>query len=179
MVSSSRRNGNWSINGLGAEGPNHDLKKKLELFGQFVGDWEIYEARYKQPDGTWVRMKGEVHFGWILGGTAVQDVWIGCPEGSETLAVYGTTIRFYDPKIDAWRSTWISPIKGLVKVFIGRHVGDEIVLETKTVEGKPERWIFSEITLQSFRWRSEESKDGGKSWTLTEEMRIRRVHTAQ
>jgi hypothetical protein len=30
-----------------------------------------------KADGTWVKMKGEVHFGWILGGTAVQDVWMG------------------------------------------------------------------------------------------------------
>jgi len=30
-----------------------------------------------KADGTWVKMKGEVHFGGILGGTAVQDVWMG------------------------------------------------------------------------------------------------------
>jgi hypothetical protein len=177
MVHRSRRKQSRSIQGLEADGPDPDFEKKLMLFGQFVGDWEIHEARYKQPDGSWAKMKGEVHFGWILGGTAVQDVWIGRPEGSDTLTVYGTTIRFYDPKIDAWQSTWLSPIKGLVRVFIGRQVGKEIVLETKTAEGQPEKWIFSEITSQSFRWRSEESHDNGKTWTLTEEMRIRRIDT--
>jgi hypothetical protein len=64
----------WEIKGLVANGPDPILKEKLMLFGQFIGNWDIIEARYVQPDGTWVNMKGEVHFGWILGGTAIQDV---------------------------------------------------------------------------------------------------------
>ncbi len=163
-----------SIHGLDANSPDPKLKDKLMLFGQFVGDWDIVEARYKEKDGTWVKEKGEVHFGWILGGTAVQDVWIGS-DRSDNVTIYGTTIRFYDPKIDAWRSTWISPVKGLVRTFIARKVKDEIVLETKTAEGLPERWVFSEITPSSFRWRSEEMQDGGKTWILTEEMHIKRA----
>ena len=70
----------WTIKGLGADGPNIDLKEKMMLFGQFVGDWNIVEARYLQADGTEVKMKGEVHFRWILGGMAIQDVWMGCRE---------------------------------------------------------------------------------------------------
>ncbi len=177
MVENSRTNNGWFIEGLGAKGPNPTLKEKLMLFGQFVGDWEIVEARYIQADGTWVKMKGEVHFGWILGGTAIQDVWMGCREGSKKMIMFGTTIRFYDPKIDAWRSTWLSPLKGLVQTFIGRAVNDEIVLEHKTAEGYPEKWIFSQITPQSFRWHSEETHDEGKTWLLTEEMKIQKVGT--
>jgi hypothetical protein len=165
----------WTIKGLGADGPEPNLKEKLMLFGQFVGDWNIVEARYTQADGTEVIMKGEVHFGWILDGTAVQDVWMGCRKGEEKLILFGTTIRFYDPKIDAWRSTWISPIKGLVKIFIARKINDEIILEGKTVEGYPERWIFSQITPNSFRWHSEETHDNGKTWLLTEEMQIQKA----
>jgi hypothetical protein len=164
-----------SIKGLGADGPDPDLKEKLMLFGQFVGDWDILKARYTKADGTEVKMKGEVHFGWILGGKAIQDVWMGSREGSKKVVLFGTTIRFYDPKIDAWRSTWLSPIKGLVQAFIGRKINDEIVLESRTTEGYPEKWIFSEITPQSFRWHSEETHDDGKTWLLTEEMQIRKV----
>ncbi len=165
----------WKIEGLGADGPDPDLAEKLMLFGQFVGDWEIVEARYRQADGTWVKMKGEVHFGWILGGTAIQDVWMGSKEGSEKVTLFGTTIRFYDPKIDAWRSTWLSPIKGLVQTFIARKVNDEIVLELQNTNGYPEKWIFSQITPRSFRWRSEETHDNGKTWQLTEEMQIKKI----
>ena len=145
------------------------------LFGQFVGDWDIAEARYLQGDGTWVKMRGEVHFGWILDGTAVQDVWLGYKSGSRELAVFGTTIRFFDPKIDAWRSTWLSPLKGHVRTFVALKVKDEIVLEETPAQGFLEKWIFSEITPNSFRWHSEETHDNGKTWLLTEEMQIRRL----
>ena len=89
-------------------------------------------------------------------------------------AVHGTTVRFYDRKIDAWHSVWISPTKSIVQTFIARKVKDEIVLEGKTPDGYPEKWIFSDITPDSFRWRSVETHDAGKTWTLTEEMQIRR-----
>jgi hypothetical protein len=89
------------------------------------------------------------------------------------MTMFGTTVRFYDPKIDAWRSTWLSPLKGLVQLFIGHKVNDEIVLELQNGD-IPEKWIFSEITPASFRWRAEETHDGGKTWLLTEEMHIRR-----
>ena len=58
----------WSIKGLGAIGPDPDLKDGLKLFGQFVGDWTIAKARYLKSDGKWAVFRGEVHFGWILGG---------------------------------------------------------------------------------------------------------------
>ena len=174
-MASEKSRDTWNIKGLGADGTDSDSKEKMMLFGQFVGDWEIVEARYLQADGSWVRMKGEVHFGWILGGTAVQDVWMGCREGSGKMVLFGTTVRVFDSKIDAWRSTWLSPIKGLVRTFIAKKVGDEIVLESKTAEGYPEKWIFSEITATSFRWHSEETHDNGKTWLLTEEMKIRKA----
>jgi hypothetical protein len=163
----------WEIEGLAAYGPYPNLKEKLALFGQFVGDWDIAEARYPQPDGTEVKRKGEVHFGWILDGRAVQDVWMTVDDDAK-MAVHGTTIRFYDPKIDAWHSVWISPTKGIVQTFLARKVRDEIVLEGTTPDGYPEKWVFSQITPNSFRWRSEETHDGGKTWVLTEEMQIKR-----
>lgn len=42
----------WGIDGLAADGPYPGLKEKLDLFGQFVGEWDIVEARYPKPDGT-------------------------------------------------------------------------------------------------------------------------------
>lgn len=163
----------WEIEGLGAYEPFPKLKEKLALFGQFVGDWDIVEARYPQPDGTEVKRKGEVHFGWILGGKAVQDVWMTTDEDTHR-AVFGTTVRFYDPKIDAWHSVWMSPVNGIVQTFIARKVKDEIILEGRTPDGFPEKWIFSQITPNSFRCHSEETHDDGRTWMLTEEMEIKR-----
>jgi hypothetical protein len=60
-----------------------------------------------------------------------------------------------------------------------REVGDEIVLEGRDPQGSPMRWIFSNITEQSFRWRRVVSPDGGKTWRLHKEMLVRRADPAQ
>ncbi len=43
-------------------------------------------------------------------------------------AFQGTTIRFCDPRIEAWRSTWLDPLNGRARRFIGRSTGDSILL---------------------------------------------------
>lgn len=166
----------WAIEGLPARGPDPGLKEKLTLFGQFVGDWDILENRYLRDDGTWAKERGEIHWRWILEGRATQDVWTSIDEKTGGQIPRGTTVRFYDQKINAWRSTWISPRQGAVGAFIGKKVGKEIVLETKSDEGYLVKWIFSDVSEDSFRWRAEESRDEGKTWTLREEMKIRRRH---
>jgi hypothetical protein len=155
---------------LHASGPDSRRADHLQLFGRFVGSWDLEWSR----PGTDERMTGELHFGWVLGGRAVQDVWIvparGRPgEGEPPLAFHGSTIRFYDPGIGAWRSTWIEPVNGRVRRFIGRPVGDEIVLVSDEDEPRL-RWRFTEITADSFRWQAESSCDGGVSWQFDEEM---------
>lgn len=162
------------IRGLVSDGPYPEFEDKLMLFGQFVGDWDIVGVRSPSPSGVAFKEKGEVHFGWVLDGRAIQDVWMTYDAGSKRVIPVGTTVRVYDPSIDAWRSTWISALSSTVQTFIAQKVGEEIVLKSKTKEGYPERWVFSDIKPSSFRWHSEETHDGGKTWVLTEEMNIRR-----
>ncbi len=169
------------IKGLGADGPDPELKEKLKLFGQFVGDWEI-ESQWFLPDGTTLHGKGEVHFGWILRGTAIQDVWIGQiekpPPGWPRIG-FGTTVRFYDPRIDAWQIVWVDPVSRIVATFVARGVGEDIVLEGRNKEGYPERWIYSEITPRSFLWRAVESRDNEKTWRLLQKISARRTSADQ
>jgi uncharacterized protein len=62
--------------GLLASGPSPELAEKLQLFGQFIGDWEADWTGY-QPDGIVSQEgTGEIHFAWVLSGLAIQDVWI-------------------------------------------------------------------------------------------------------
>ena len=171
----------WQLEGLAAAGPDPALREQLSLFGQFVGDWEITECRYRQHDGSWETSRGEVHWRWILDGRAVQDVWTSLEEETGRSVPIGTTVRFYDPAIDAWRSVWLSPVQGMVRSFVGRAVGSEIVLDGvpgNTRDGRPIRWIFSEITRHGFRWRAEELRAPPSDWVLYEEMRIRRRASA-
>jgi hypothetical protein len=160
---------------LHVSGPAPEHADKLMLFGQFVGSWSIAWSGVG-TDGAPAEATGELHFGWVLGGRAVQDVWI-VPGRDQPLAAghmrsfHGTTVRFYDPFIDAWRSTWIEPINGRVRRFVGRPAGGEIVL-TSDDEDPWLRWRFTEITPRSFCWRGETSDDQGKSWAYDDDMRV-------
>lgn len=118
----------WHLTGLAANAPNPELREKMMLFGQFIGDWEIHE-RWLQADGTWGEGTGAVHFAWILEGRAIQDVWSDYEGNPQREVPAGTTIRFYDPKIDAWHITWIAPKRGTLKTLVGHQIGEEIVLE--------------------------------------------------
>lgn len=169
------------IEELTASGPAPELAQKLMLFGQFVGDWDL-DVVYHLPDGKRQLRTGEWHFGWVLEGRAIQDVWM-VPARAERertgeLVGYGTTIRAYDPRIDAWHVTWNGVLSGTVFVFIARQQGDEIVMEQQADGGEPGRWIFSEIAPDSFRWRAVSSTDGGRSWVIEQEMSARRRRAA-
>src|SRR5881296_1586616 len=162
---------------LETSGPYPELRDKLMLFGQFVGNWK-YDTEYFLADGTTCKGEGEIHFGWILGGTAIQDVMTGVvhdpPKGLPQTG-FGTMLRFYDPEIDAWQCVWVAPLSRVVQTFTARKVGEEIILEGENAEGFLERWIFSEITPDSFDWRAVESRDKGQTWRLDQKIWARRI----
>ena len=153
---------------LHATGPASDRAENLKLYGWLIGDWAM-DAVVTKADGSKYAGPGEIHFGWVLEGRAIQDVWI-LPG-----LFHGTTLRVYDPKLDAWHILWSDPVKQYFTRQLGRARGRDIVQEGTTGEGVPVRWSFTDITPDSFRWRGERSLDGGKTWHLQADFRARRV----
>ncbi|SEC57145.1 hypothetical protein SAMN05444161_1684 [Rhizobiales bacterium GAS191] len=167
---------------LHAGGAAADRNDKLDLYGQFIGDWEADIVTHT-PDGVAHGGEGEIHFGWILEGRAIQDVWMiprrkdRRPDGPVMPLAgnwYGTTIRAYDPTLDAWRIYWIDPATNAFYQQIGRLQGDNIVQDGKTEAGALSRWSFTRITPRSFHWLGEVSMDGGATWHLAVEVLARR-----
>ena len=113
--------------------------------------------------------KGEIHAIWALDGRAIQDVWI-LPG-----FFYGTTLRIYDPALDAWHIHWNDPLKQYYPRQIGRARGRDIVQDGTTEDGTPVRWSFTDLAPNSFRWLGERSLDGGASWHLQADFHTRRI----
>jgi hypothetical protein len=96
---------------LFAARPAPDRAAKMVLYGRFVGSRDgkvvVHEDGGRRESST------EVDFGWALGGRAVHDVWIApsrhARKPTESDRMYGTTLRVYDPRSDAWDITWIDP----------------------------------------------------------------------
>jgi hypothetical protein len=167
------------LDALHAEGPAADRADKMALYGQFVGAWDLDVTEFKD-DGTTRHRPGEWHFGWALEGRAVQDVWIVPPRGQrngDAVALsnrYGTTLRVYDPAIDAWHIQWTDPVGQTYLSMIGRAQGHDIVQLGGNAAGHVVRWGFYQIKPASFLWRGEASADSEANWNRVVEFTARR-----
>jgi len=164
---------NTFIDALHSDGPAPDRAEKMKLYGWLIGGWTM-DATVYRDDSTRHQGSGKIHFGWVLEGRAIQDVWI-LPG-----VFYGTTLRVYDPTIDAWHILWSDPMRQVFTRQIGRAQGNDIVQHGKNDAGETLRWSFTEITPNGFRWTGERSRDNGKpeqikTWQLQAEFIARRV----
>ena len=156
------------IDALASRGPAADRADKMRLYGWLIGRWTM-DAVVHLDDGGRHQGRGEIYFDWVLEGRAIQDVWI-LPG-----IFYGTTLRIYDPTLDAWHILWSDPVRQFYTRQIGRAQGDDIVQFGKNDAGETVRWSFTAITADSFRWTGERSRDDGTTWNLQAEFLARRL----
>ena len=93
----------------------------------------------------------------------------------KTYNMYGTTLRVWDAALQAWRVTWINPVTGGRDELIGRWSGKDIVQLGARANGTPIRWMFTQITPDSFRWTGEVMEADGHTWRLEGEFLARRT----
>ena len=158
---------------LAAPGPHASLGDRARVWDRFVGKWDC-DFGFYLPDGSVRHDPGELEFGWVLDGRAIQDLWITYPKAGETERGIGTSLRFFDEKSGTWRVLFVNPKYGAVLSVQGGLEGDRIVLRGQDSDGSELRWSFNDIREDSFTWRGERSRDQGKSWTLEEEHHMRR-----
>ncbi|MCI0534774.1 MAG: hypothetical protein L0Z50_06065 [Verrucomicrobiales bacterium] len=166
---------------LAAAGRSPDIPEAMDLYGFLIGSWELDVVAYDDK-GKVTHSTGEAHVSWILEGRAVQDVFINPrrsdrgPDSPKFANWFGTTIRIYDPTIQAWRVNWFNPHDGFRAELIGRRRDEDVVQEGKFPDGTPIRWTYSEITDNSCLWRGERLESDGKTWRLQVEFRARRMN---
>lgn len=167
--------------GLLAQGPAAEYAERLMLYGQFVGTWTTETTDYL-PDGSLARSQWDLRFAWVLEGRAIQDLWITPPrQGARSVPWkspgnrYSTTLRVYDPQIDGWHILWLNPPSGTILRQLARKVGD-CIIQTGAADSNGDftRWVYRDITKDSFHWFGERSTDGGTTWSIEQEMRARR-----
>lgn len=148
------------------------IPEDKNYFGQFVGAWK-FDGEYLNDKNELCTSKGEWIFSWILEGKAVQDVFIWPPRSERNKPFsdneYGTTLRFYNTETKKWDIIYTNV--GVPVLLEADKVGESIVLTEKN-EGKMQ-WIFSDITKNSFVWRSI-CADNGKEKQLAR-LEVRRI----
>ena len=150
-----------------APGPAADRAAAMQTYGWLVGDW-IFDAKIVANGAVNHVSGGAIHFGWVLEGRAIQDVW--------TLpgVFVGTTLRVYDPAIDAWHILWSDPLRQYYNSQIGRRLGDRIVQEGTDAAGDATRWSFMDIATDRFRWLGERRAADG-TWQRVADFDCRRT----
>jgi hypothetical protein len=152
-----------------------------DIYGWFVGSWELDVLVYWAEDVSARHIGGEVHVARALEGFAIQDVWImpRRPDRSANLDskfnMYGTTLRVWDATLRAWRIVWLNPAGQHFEHQIGRRIGADIVQTGTRPDGTTTRWRFTEIASNSFHWLGDSLQADGQTWLLEGEFRARRV----
>jgi hypothetical protein len=168
--------GQEMIRMLGAPGAHASFRDQAGCFDRLVGTWDCDDTLFS-PEGKVTCSSGQAVFGWVLDGWAMQDIWWSrsAPGSERTI---GTSLRFFDRKARLWRVTWIAPRDGAVLQLEGGPVAQDgapkIVLNGKDADGSLTRWTFNDLQPDAFIWRSENSHDGGRTWAMQEEHRLKR-----
>jgi hypothetical protein len=159
---------------LHADGPDPALAANLQLYGWLVGSWDMDVVRHDAL-GNKISGTGEIHSGWVLGGRAIQDIWVSPRfDCGEPARMFGTTLRIYDPVIDAWHIVWNDPVKNYSSRQIGRSDGSDIVQVGTDATGDRARWRFTEIRNDRFHWIGERAASGCTVWRTEIEFFARR-----
>jgi hypothetical protein len=158
---------------LAASAPHPSLGRQADLFGRFVGTWDA-DYSFIAEDGSVRHKRGEVLFGWVLDGHALEDIFLSYPDSGSSERKMVAGIRWVDPKSGRWTLAFVAPTFDVVVRMEGGAEGDRIVLRGKDSNGVSLRWSFNDIQPDSFVWRGESSHDGGKTWRLEEEHHMRR-----
>lgn len=161
------------VNVLAASGPHPSIGHQGDLFGRFVGTWDA-DYSFISENGSVRHRRGQVLFGWVLDGHALEDIFMGYPDSTSSERSMVAGIRWVDPKTGKWTLAFVAPAFNATVKMEGGAEGDRIVLRGKDDKGVLLRWSFNDIQPNSFVWRGESSYDGGKTWRLEEEHHMRR-----
>lgn len=132
------------------------------------GTWKAHLRRLLHPlsgSNTWVELDGI---------STVRKVWDGRANlgefevNSPTTHLQGLSLRLYNPQSHQWSIYWANINDGTLgtPMIGGFHDGRGEFFDQETFQGKAifVRFIFSDITPDSFRLEQSFSADGRKNW---------------
>jgi hypothetical protein len=132
------------------------------------GDWKVQLSRLLHP------LSGSSDWAEYTGTSVVRQVWGGRANLGEldvrgpSGRIEGLSLRLYDPETRLWSIRWASsrdgalgpPMIGGFENSVGEFYNQEIY------NGRPVfvRFLFTDVTPDSFRLEQAFSGDGGKTW---------------
>lgn len=147
--------------GLETRDGRHDFDFEL-------GSWTVRLSRLVRP------LTGSTEWVVYEGSSVVRPVWGGLANLGElavegpTGRILGLSMHLYNPQSGQWNIHWANSADGLLgEAMVGGFDGDEGRFHNQeTFNGRAVivRFIFSEMSEDSFRLEQAFSPDGGRTW---------------
>jgi hypothetical protein len=132
------------------------------------GEWKMQLSRRVKPlsgSGEWVKYEGT---------SVVRKVWNGAANLGEIELegpgghIEGLSLRVYNPGAKQWNVHFANRASGVLGEAMvgGFRDGRGEFYDQETYDGRAVfvRFVFSDITKDSFRFEQAFSEDGGKTW---------------
>ena len=134
-------------------------------FDFWVGKWEV-----RSPDG---QLAGTNEIQLILGECVLLENWKGARGGN------GKSINTFNKYKGKWQQTWVDD-QGDITEFVNGEYKDQVMrfqAETRGADGKSllRRLSFFNLGKDKVRQFSEQSTDGGKTWSTEYDLTYTRV----
>lgn len=131
---------------------NSSIPQEYDWYAPLIGDWDFdyYDGR----DGG-RHICGEWIFRRILEGAGVEDLFI-CPsratkdENPQPDGEYGVAVRMFDSERKCYNMVYT---QGNFMARLEVHCENDKIVCT-VLDWENEKWVFSEITENSFRWNN-------------------------
>lgn len=146
------------------------IPKEDDWYAPLIGDW-VFD--YFETSGR--RLKGEWFFRKALDGTAVEDIFI-CPSrdtkdsNPQPDGEYGVAIRMYNAEMRCYDMTYICT-KYTKRLKVHKVDGR---IECTVLSDPTKKWVFSEITEDTFYWQNITVLENGE-WKINCEVYAKRV----
>jgi len=127
-------------------------------FDFWIGDWEVHDNTQNQV------VVGASHVERILNQCVIFENWTGAFGGS------GKSLNAWNPELGCWQQNWMDDTGGVTNFTDGRWDGTKLVFvaDKKDASGRPvkNRLSFFALGPDQVRQFSEQSRDGGATWTV-------------
>ena len=154
---------------LVSEHRSPEIDSASDIYACLLGNWKMTLVDINE-DGTRDNLTGEWYFSRVLEGRAIQDILMApgrgqhVPDKFKNDYRYGSTIRTFDRGTGKWTIDWFNPVTMTHNELRVRTESGKIIHEGKGTDGSMMRWVFDEITNNSFHWYGDDSTDQGKTW---------------
>ena len=135
-------------------------------FDFWVGDWDVFDNSQNQLP------VGSSHVERILNQCVIFENWTGSFGGS------GKSFNAWNPELRCWQQNWMDDKGGVTNFTDGHWDGTKLVFvaDKKDARGNPvkNRLSFFALGPDQVRQFSEQSRDGGATWTVVYDFNYRR-----